>query len=772
MRRALGWLRWLLGASAVLVLLAAATAAGLVWLTLPGQQLHATIQGLSAPAEIKFDADGIPWISAQTADDAAAALGFVHARDRMFQMDLMRRAASGRLSEIIGPATLQYDRTMRVLGLRQAAIADYAALPPETRSMLDAYARGVNAWITAQGRFAAVEFLLLGPPEPWTSVDCLLWAKTMGLSLSNNYRTELARLALAAKLPEEKINQLWPADSEAGHPDASITTPAAIQTASMLGKILPRFPQPFTLPATASNEWAVGGAHTQTGAPLLAGDPHLGYSQPGIWYVAHIETPSGVLVGATAPGVPFLVLGHNGHIAWSFTSTGADVQDVFVETQTDANHYLGPEGPLPYELREERIAVRGQPDVLLTVRRTRHGPVISDLTPASGQVIAVSMANLMPGDIAAAGLLALNRATDVAAAGRAAQQITSPVQNLLVADRTDIALFLTGRVPIRRSGDGAAPVEGADGKHDWLGFADGEALPHLVDPPSGRLVNANERVAPPDFPVFLGRDWFGEWRSGRIRAMLEKSDRHTVADFAAMQTDVHSLFAERLLPRLKSVKPTAPLAINAAALVAAWDGEMKIDRPEPLIFNAWIREFRRMVLAAAGIGENAAVADLEFSAFLLTPEGAPWCGGDCTKTLADALEKSTAALAALYGNDPTIWRWGIAHEAIFANPVLSRLPLLGTLTTGHIAAPGDESTVDRGGLDGADFNSDHGASFRGVYDLADLDRSRFVVTPGQSGNPASSHARDFITRWRNGDTIILGPFPSTTAATVSLETAP
>ncbi len=770
MRRALGWFRWLLAAGAVLVLLAAASVASLLWLTLPGQNLHAAIPGLSAPAEIKFDADGIPWISAQSTDDAAAALGFVHARDRLFQMDLMRRAASGRLSEIIGPATLPYDRTMRVLGLRQAAIADFSALPPETRAILAAYSHGVNAWIAAQGRFAAPEFVLLGPPEPWSPVDCLLWAKTMGLSLSNNYRTELARLALAAKLPQQKIDQLWPSDNEFGRPDAAILS--AIQTAAALTKILPTFPAPFTLPSTASNEWAVSGAHSETGAPLLAGDPHLGFSQPGIWYLAHIETPSGVLAGATAPGVPFLVLGHNGHIAWSFTSTGADVQDVFVETPTDANHYLGPDGPLPYELREERIAVRGQPDFLLTVRHTRHGPVISDLNSTTGPILAVSMANLMPGDTAAAGLLALNRATDVAAAARAAQQITSPVQNLLVADRSNIALFLTGRVPIRRSGDGAAPVEGADGRYDWIGFATGDALPHLVDPPSGRLVNANERVAPPDFPVFLGRDWFGEWRSGRIRAMLEKSDRHSVAEFSSMQTDVHSLFAEKLLPHLRTIKPTDSLATRAAALVAAWDGNVVMDRPEPLIFNAWIREFRRMVLAAAGIGENAAVADLEFTAFLLTPEGAAWCGGDCSKFLVDSLEKSTAALAALYGSDPTAWRWGTAHEAIFANPVLSRIPLLGTLTTAHIAAPGDESTVDRGGLEGVDFNADHGASFRGVYDLADLDRSRFVVTPGQSGNPASAHARDFVTRWRNGDTIILGPQPATVAATVSLETAP
>ena len=340
----------------------------------------------------------------------------------------------------------------------------------------------------------------------------------MGLWLSLNWRTELSRQSLAGRVPQQMIDELWPPAGGDGRPEAALS-PGLRHAADELAAVLPRFPDPYTLPGSASNEWAVDGRHTATGAPLLAGDPHLAFGFPGIWYLARIETPDGVLAGATAPGVPFLVLGHNGHIAWTFTTTGADVQDVFIETPAGDGQYQTPDGPRPFVVREERIKVRGEPDQVLTVRETRHGPVISDLRDSGGPILAVAMANLAPGNTAAAGLLALNQARDVDAAGKAAAMITAPVQNLLVADRERIALYVTGRVPIRRAGDGSAPVPG-DGSHDWIGWASGEQLPHIVAPASGRLVNANDRIAPPDFPVFLGRDWFGDWRAARIRELL------------------------------------------------------------------------------------------------------------------------------------------------------------------------------------------------------------------------------------------------------------
>jgi len=762
-------LRRLLTTLGVIVLLVAAVATGILWLTLPPRSQQARIAGLSGPVDIGFDADGIPRIRAASTTDAAAALGFVHARDRMFQMELMRRAASGRLSEIAGPATLAYDRTMRTLGLRRRAVEDFPALPEETRAVLAAYARGVNAWIEARGRFSAPEFLYLGAPEPWEPVDSLLWGETMGQFLSFNYRTELTRLSLASHIPQQKIDELWPPAVGPSRPEAAIA--ATQQYADAIGDLLtllPRFPDPYTLPGSASNEWAVDGRHSATGAPLLAGDPHLAFGFPGIWYLARIETPDGVLAGGTAPGVPGIVLGHNGHIAWTFTTTGADVQDVFIEAPAGEGLYQTPEGPRPFTVHEERIKVRGEPDRLLTVRETRHGPVISDLRDSDGPILAVAMANLAPGNTAAAGLLALNQARDVVAAEKAAALISTPVQNLLVADREKIALFVTGRVPIRRAGDGSAPVPG-DGSHDWIGWASGDRLPRVVEPTSGRLVNTNDRIAPPDFPIFLGRDWFADWRARRVRELLDRSDKHTAGDFARMQIDVRSSFAREILPALLAVPtPEADAARRAQGLLKDWDGSMAMDKPQPLIFNAWVQHFYGLVLQQAGIGTNDGWPLAEFVAYVLSPAGAHWCGGDCTATLNAALAEATRDLTGRFGNDPARWRWGDAHPAVFAHPVLRALPVLGPLTTLSIPSPGDDTTIDRGGIAYGQFQSVHGAAYRAVYDLADLDRSLFIVAPGQSGNPLSRHARDFLARWRDGATITLGPTPDATTATIRL----
>jgi len=449
MRPLLRFLRTLLTALGVLLLLLVVGVGGLLWTTLPSRNGTFSIPGLSAPVDITFDAHGIPFIRAANLTDAAAALGYLHARDRMFQMDLMRRAASGTLSEIAGPATLPMDKEMRILGLRRAAVADYAALPEDAKRMLEAYASGVNAWIDAHGRFSAPEFLVLGAPAKWEPVDSLLWAKTMGLWLSGNWRQELARARLAAHLSKEELSALWPAQHDAGRPSAMREIDSRFAAIENDLRQLATFPEPFTQPDQASNEWAVDGSRSATGAPLLAGDPHLAFGFPSLWYLARIDTPDETLVGATAPGVPGVVLGHNRDIAWTFTTTGADVQDIFIETPVGHGEYQTPDGPKPFSVREEVIHVRGEPDVTLNVRETRHGPVISDLIDPTGPVLAVEMANLTPGDTSAVGLMALNTAKTVEDAGHAASLISSPVQNLLVADKEKIALYMTGRVPIR-----------------------------------------------------------------------------------------------------------------------------------------------------------------------------------------------------------------------------------------------------------------------------------------------------------------------------------
>lgn len=775
-RTLLRWTGRLVGGLVAILVLLLGGAAAAVWWTLPAREGRVALPGLSAPVEIGFDAQGIPTVIAQAEGDAWTALGWLHARDRMFQMDSMRRGASGRLAEVAGSSALRLDRYMRVLGLVPRAEADLVALPPEVRGAMEAYARGVNAWIAARGRFAAPEFLALGAPEPWRPVDSLLWGKVMGLWLSGNWRTELDRARLAGVLPPERRQDLWPADTTPGRPDLPGLTSAAVAPSldwatmtfgdraalDRLAAAIPRFPVDAPLPSMASNSWVVAGARSATGAPLLATDPHLGYQAPILWYLARIELPGGrVLTGATAPGVPGIVIGRNERLAWGFTTTHSDTQDLFIERLAGPDAYETPDGPLPFVVREEVIRVRWSDPVTIRVRETRHGPVVSDLDAPRGRqdgtVLALAAANLAPGDTAAAGLLALNGARTLDDAREAARLITSPSQNLMVAEAGGgIAMFLTGRIPVRRSGDGSAPVPGWDGRADWTGFIPFADLPHVVNPASGVIVNANNRVVPPGHPAFLGRDWYADWRFRRIGQMLEAAPRHDVAGFAAMQVDVVSLFAQAVLPALRAAPRPEGAAGTAADLLRGWQGEMRMDLPQPLVFHATLSRFGRDLLARARVPEDAARASPEFLQRVLThePTGAAWCGAaGCGAMLSAAMAAAVAELAPVHGADPAAWRWGQAHPARFDHPLLRFIPGLGALTRIATPSPGDGETVNRAGLRAAPrglFANVHGAGFRGVFDLADPSGTHAIIATGQAGHPMSAHWSDQLLRWRDG----------------------
>ncbi|MEO3475462.1 penicillin acylase family protein [Roseomonas sp. CAU 1739] len=768
----------------LLALIAVVLLVGAVWWTLPSRDERLVLPGLTAPVDVAFDGYGIPHVTAVTETDAWTALGWLHARDRMFQMEAMRRGAAGRLAEITGAPALRLDRYMRILGLVSRAEADLAALPPEARRGLEAYAAGVNAWIARRGRFAGPEFVLLGAPEPWRPVDSLLWGKVMGLWLSGNWRTELDRARLGAILPPDRLEDLWPIDTTPGRPDeplrpngaaarpaadtAPTTAPRLAGLDGLIGR-LPVFPLDAPLPEIASNAWTVTGPRAAGGAPLLASDPHLGYSAPILWYLARIELPGGrVLAGATAPGVPGIVIGRNDRLAWGFTTTHSDTQDVFVERLAGADAYQTPDGPRPFAARQEVIRVRWGDPVTMTVRETRHGPVISDLDAPQGRgdgtVLAIAMANLAPRDTAAAGLLALNAAGTIGAARDAARLISSPAQNLMVADAEGgIALFLTGRVPVRRSGDGSLPAAGWDGRADWDGFIPFDALPHVENPASNLLANANNRIAPAGQAAFLGRDWFGDWRFRRIGEMLAARPRLEAADFSAMQGDTVSLFARDLLPAILAAPRPDGAGGAAFDLLAAWGGEMEGPRPQPLIFHAMIGRFAQAVLAHGGVPEDARRTSPEFLRRLLTvPErGRDWCGeAGCGPLLSEALTRAVRDLAPIHGPDPSNWRWAAAHQARFEHPLFRFIPGLDSLTRVATPSAGDGETVNRGGLraeqDGL-FGNIHGAGFRGVFDLADPAGAWVVIATGQSGHPMSRHWSDLLPAWRDGALLRLGP---------------
>jgi penicillin G amidase len=757
---------------------------GWFWLStaLPPLSGEIMLPGLAHPVEIAFDAAAVPTIRAADERDGAFALGFLHAGNRLFQMEFMRRFASGRLAEVVGPRALATDRYMRLFDFAHLADTDFERLPAAPRALLEAYSRGVNAYLeTHRGAWPPEFYLLRERPEPWRPQDSLLWGRLMALQLSTNWQDEWLRARLAQRLTPIQLESLWPALGPSLAANGAID-PAVSRRAAWSGDTPP--PGPLG----ASNSWAVAGTMTDTGQPFLANDPHLDLGLPIQWYLARIETPERTLTGATAPGVPLFILGQNDHVAWGFTTTIADSQDLFVEKLAagQPNYYLTPDGPQPFAERTETIHVRGAADVELTVRSSRHGPVISDLGRAAGiagadEAIALAWACLSPADPTLAALYRMNRAADAAEFRAALQDFRCPVQNIVYADRDHIGYMAAGRIPVRRSvlAGGQMPAPGAQGQYDWVGFLGDDELPQLVDPPTGLLATANNDIRPPGYPYFVAGRFDAPFRVERIREAIadrRKTGQLALEDMTALQMDTLSLAAKSLLPKLLALIARTdgepdPLAAKATALLEGWNFRVDRDLPQPLIFDAWLARLDR-ALFADELGDLFADYDWWNAATIArvlfgeAPADRAWCDDigtpaaeDCATMARRAFASALADLARRYGEDPAAWRWGAAHRARFAHPLFGRIWPFDWLTRRDLPTDGDNYTLNRGVPDidaaGVVFPDLHGAGYRGVYDLADPARSRFVIAGGQSGNPLSPHYADLLERWRDGSPITI-----------------
>jgi penicillin amidase len=572
------------GVAAVLFVSAAAAIAALsfgAWRTLPQTSGERVVAGLSHPVEVWRDRYGVPHIFADSLQDAWFALGYVHAQDRMWQMEFTRRLGAGRLAEVMGRPALGADRFFRTLGLYRLAEAQSDSLSPQARGALESYASGINAWLDHRAAALPPEFMLLGyEPEPWRVADSLVWGRLLAYQLSTNWTTELLRARLALRLPKALLVELWPA----GPPDAPVTIGASGQSAAagFEGALDLLAPTPGWLDSRgASNAWVIGPDRSASGAPILANDPHLGLVAPNQWYLARLVTPELELTGATAPGAPFTVLGHNGSVAWGMTTMGGDTQDLFVETidPVDPTRYLTPEGPQPFITRSETILVKESDPVPLTVRATRHGPVISDFlagmdtVAGMNAVIALASASEAAGDPTAEALIAMPRAHDAAAFAAAAVNFEAPALNIFFADTHGaIGMVAPGRIPVRRHGDGSLPATGADGLQDWIGLIPRDERPRLLNPETGVLFNANNRLVDDSYPWFIARDWEEPHRARRIAEILELRARHSVDDMLAIQTDVLSGAARDLLSiMLEQVGPVEGDAARAIEMLRIWD---------------------------------------------------------------------------------------------------------------------------------------------------------------------------------------------------------
>jgi penicillin amidase len=757
----------------VLVVILAAVGAWFVRRPWPQVNGELAVPGLSAPVEIIRDDWGVPHIYAENEHDLFFAQGFVHAQDRLWQMEFNRRIGSGTLSAILGEPTLEIDRFMRTLGLRRSAERDLASADEEVRALLQAYADGVNAYVEGHRDRLPLEFTILGvDPEPWTPSDTLSWAAVMSLQLGRTYQTELFRARLIAALGQDATQQLLPpypedapviippeARSYAWLQDIAIDSPDGLE--DLLGK-----PAMFL----GSNNWVVHGSRTATGKPLLADDTHLGLDMPSIWYENGLHGGRFDSVGYSFPGAPLVIIGHNGQIAWGVTNLAPDVQDLYIEKLDDPAH------PAQYQFKGEwqdletayeTIEVKGQDPVTLNVIATHHGPIVNQVVGdlALAEPLALQWTALNGNRIFHSAML-LNLATDWDEFRHALSYWDAPSQNFVYADlEGNIGYQSPGKIPIRASGhQGLVPVPGWTGEYEWQDYIPFDELPYVYNPPTGFIATANNKVVPDDYPYHLAYSWSLGFRAQRITDLLAANSSVTIEDMRDIHAQTYSLPAEALRPYLLAIEPEDELQARALDLVESWDLYLEADQAGAAIYQTWywflVQNILRDELGDDLLSKYRNSYHLLFVLDLMPHADSPWFDDKTTpqiETRDDIVRRSLADavawLSAEYGNDPDKWAWGHLHSKTFVHQPLgqSGIGLLEDLfNSDTVPAGGDGYTVNAAWLDyNEPFEMGGGVSQRYIADLSDLENSRIIHTTGQSGQLFHPHREDMIPLWQN-----------------------
>ncbi len=793
------WFKRLMWALVALLVLLALGLGWYVQRSLPRLDGAMTLAGLKAPVQVRRDAADVTHLRATSLRDAAFALGVVHAQERGWQLEFNRRVMEGTLSEVLGEPTLETDKLIRTLGILRAAQRQWEGLPPDAQALLQAYADGINALHASNQQALPPEFhILRTQPGLWKPQHSLGWAIMMALDLGGNWGTEFARLQAARVLDTQRLWELhtpYPGEAPASATDLSrlyrelgVYLPDAIKTGA--GQPIPAgaggtFDAENRLASAGwaetlsdaaghtegkgSNNWVIAGSRTASGKPLLANDPHLGLSAPAIWYFARLQAPGLDVIGATLPGLPFVVLGRTARVAWGFTNTGPDVQDLYLEQINPANpaEYRTPTGWAAFASRAEVIKVKGKPDVTFTVRETRHGPVLSDAQAVHGRtldlkkyVLSLRWSALDADNQTVLAGLRANHANSVGELLQAWSTYHSPMQNVVMADVDGrIAYKAVGKVPLRHPANdlrGVAPSPGWDAKYDWTGWLPYDQTPQ-DDGGKGWVSTANQRITAPGYPHFLGQDWAVPYRFDRIETLLAATPKHTLAGQAVIQGDLLSLATQRLLPVLRKTTSTHVLAPAAQAVLKDFDGTMSAASAAPLIFAAWADELARGLIAPK-LGGSRFNAQYGKRHFRVAVEGIMerndtwWCAPrTCAQQSTEALDRALTRLRGQYGPELSEWQWGRAHFAASAHRPFSNVGPLARLFDVNVPTGGDTFTVNVGqywpNVERSPYANRHAASLRTLFDLSDLEKSQFIYQTGQSGVVFSSRYRDMRHQW-------------------------
>lgn len=750
-----------------------------------------TVTGLKENATVRKDARGIPYIEAESDADLYFAQGFMTASDRLWQMDLYRRVARGQTAELFGKLTLEEDKRWRKFGFSLIVEDIYKNFPPETRAILDNYARGVNAYIaTLDEKTLPVEFQILKyKPTAWLPTDSLVVGQIVNDGLSTTWQADVLRSSFS-DLPKEKYQQLFmektPLDVLVVGQDNEVQSPKskvqslkgenenrkpkienrsddslielALKDAAVRKSSLERigFFQEYN---AASNNWVVSGKRTASGKPILANDPHLPANAPSIWYLVNLSTAKGRVSGVTFPGIPGVVLGHNENIAWGATNLGPDVQDLYVETFNDKNQFKTASGWQNAKTRVEQIKVRVNvlsPETEtenLTVVETTNGVIISEQT---GKKYALKWTMREARADSFTAFLLLNRAKNWDDFKNALKNYGGATQNFVYADvKGNIGYYAAGRIPIRRSGDGSVPYDGASGAGDWTSFIPFEELPQSYNPPQNFIVTANQRLAGDSYKYFLTHLWAAPYRAHRIYNLLDANQKLTVKDVMDAQNDVYNISSANFANEVVKNEAASGETLD---LLRAWDGKMSADSSAALLVGEIRSVFLNKILEANVGAERAKNyrwgGSASFVDWLATEKPANWLPKEYKNykdlfIAADARAREN--LTKRFGANQSDWQYGKANPIRFPHPLASA-PIIG----GIFAI---EPTPQFGS--GQTPNVGASVSMRHVAVPGDWDATRHGIALGESGDPKSPHFKDQLESWKSGDTPI---FPFTKSA--------
>ena len=783
------------------------------------------ISGLDQAVDIYRDTMGIPHIYAATLHDLFFAQGYVHAQDRFWQMDFWRHIGSGRLSEMFGASQVKTDAFLRTLGWRQLAEQEYTQLSAESKAILEAYSEGVNAYLKDhQGAALSLEYAILSImnrnylPEPWTPIHSLTWAKVMAWDLAGNMDQEIERAILLGSLSPEQVAQLYPPYPE-DHPSIVPALEKAAQgkpssaswiqvdwfqakgvqqalRSSRANVHSIQTPLGSGGDGLGSNSWVVSGSRTTTGKPILANDPHLGIQMPSIWYqiTLHCRPKSTAcpfeVGGFSFAGVPGVIIGHNDRIAWGFTNVGPDVIDLYIEkvNPQNPNQYEVNGQWVDFELRQEIIEVSGKQPVTITVRISRHGPVISDtygplkdevdekepdaqpfrqkvgLELPDSYAIAMRCTALEPSLVFEA-IWGFNKARNWLEFRQAAQAFAVPAQNLIYADVDgNIAYQMPGNIPMRANGDGHLPVPGWTDEYEWTGYIPFEELPYTLNPPQGYIVTANNRVPPPNYPYLITMDWDYGFRAQRIVELIEQGpEKIDLATIQKMQGDSYDASSAFVLPILVQIPLGQANLQNARQLLQTWDGQASLDSPAAALYAAFWKHLLLLTFGDELPDDHPPTGGdryFEVLRHLVDQPDSPWWDNQNTPEKREdrdeifqrAFAEAVRELQKTLSKDPLAWRWGDLHTATFRHATFGQsgiAPLEALFNRGPFPTGGGASIVNATGWQTSlGYFVTSLPSMRMIVDLSDLNNSLTVHTTGQSGHAFHPHYIDLADLWR------------------------